>query len=247
MTKTLKIDFVSDVSCPWCVIGLRALQQAADRLKDEVTLDLHFQPFELNPQMGPQGQDIGEHLQQKYGASAEQREATRAAIAARGAELGFTFTPGARGRIYNTFDAHRLLHWAELQGCQLALKQALFKAYFTDGQDPSNHDLLVRVAGGVGLNEDEARDAAGVRPLRRPRCVTRAVLPAARHSLGARHRHQRPPPPLRAASRSKCSSRRCGRLLPQGMRFLLFKINSCMALWVSARADFIKKPTGCPM
>ena len=157
MTKTLKIDFVSDVSCPWCVIGLRALQQAADRLKDEVALDLHFQPFELNPQMGPQGQDIGEHLQEKYGASAEQREATRAAIAARGAELGFTFTPGARGRIYNTFDAHRLLHWAELQGCQLALKQALFKAYFTDGQDPSNHDLLVRVAGGVGLNEDEAR------------------------------------------------------------------------------------------
>ena len=157
MTKTLKIDFVSDVSCPWCVIGLRALQQAADRLKDEVTLDLHFQPFELNPQMGPQGQDIGEHLQEKYGASAEQREATRAAIAARGAELGFTFTPGARGRIYNTFDAHRLLHWAEEKGLQAALKKALFKAYFTDGQDPSNHEVLVRVASEVGLDAAEAR------------------------------------------------------------------------------------------
>ena len=157
MATPLKIDFVSDVSCPWCVIGLRALEQAAERLAGEVQLDLHFQPFELNPQMGPEGQDIGEHLQQKYGASAEQREATRAAIAARGAELGFTFTPGARGRIYNTFDAHRLLHWAELQGRQPALKNALFKAYFTDGEDPSNHELLVRLVGEVGLDVAEAR------------------------------------------------------------------------------------------
>ncbi len=157
MATPLKIDFVSDVSCPWCVIGLRALEQAAERLAGEVQLDLHFQPFELNPQMGPEGQDIGEHLQQKYGASDAQREATRAAIAARGAELGFTFTPGARGRIYNTFDAHRLLHWAELQGRQPALKNALFKAYFTDGEDPSNHELLVRLAGEVGLDVAEAR------------------------------------------------------------------------------------------
>ena len=157
MATPLKIDFVSDVSCPWCVIGLRALEQAAERLAGEVQLDLHFQPFELNPQMGPEGQDIGEHLQQKYGASAEQREATRVVIAARGAELGFTFTPGARGRIYNTFDAHRLLHWAELQGRQPALKNALFKAYFTDGEDPSNHELLVRLAGEVGLDVAEAR------------------------------------------------------------------------------------------
>lgn len=156
MPTTLKIDFVSDVSCPWCVIGLRALQQAADRLDGEVQLDLHFQPFELNPGMAPEGQDIGEHLQQKYGASTEQREATRAAIAARGAELGFVFTPGARGRIYNTFDAHRVLHWAELQGRQVPLKQALFKAYFTDGKDPSDHALLLRVAGEVGLDEGEA-------------------------------------------------------------------------------------------
>lgn len=154
---TLKIDFVSDVSCPWCVIGLRALEAAAERLKDDVQLDLHFQPFELNPHMGPQGQDIGEHLQQKYGASDAQREATRAAIAARGAELGFTFTSGARSRIYNTFDAHRLLHWAGEQGQQKALKNALFKAYFTDGQDPSNHEVLARVAGEVGLNAQEAQ------------------------------------------------------------------------------------------
>lgn len=157
MPTTLKIDFVSDVSCPWCAIGLHALEQAAERLAGELRLDLHFQPFELNPQMGPQGQDMDEHLQEKYGASPEQRAATRAAIAARGAELGFTFTPGARGRIYNTFDAHRLLHWAELQGCQQALKHALFKAYFTDGEDPSNHATLLRLAGEVGLDEAQAR------------------------------------------------------------------------------------------
>ncbi|CAN7386456.1 DsbA family oxidoreductase [Acidovorax sp. LjRoot117] len=154
---TLKIDFVSDVSCPWCIIGLQSLEQAADRLKDEVALDLHFQPFELNPQMGPEGQDIGEHLQEKYGATPAQSQKNREAIAARGAELGFTFSMDKRSRIYNTFDAHRLLHWAEEQGVQPALKKALFKAYFTDGQDPSNHEVLARVAGEVGLDVAEAR------------------------------------------------------------------------------------------
>ena len=158
MPSTLKIDFVSDVSCPWCIIGLQALEQAADRLKNEVSLDLHFQPFELNPQMGPEGQDIGEHLQEKYGATPEQSQKNREAIAARGAELGFTFSMDKRSRIYNTFDAHRLLHWAEEKGVQPALKKALFKAYFTDGLDPSSHDVLVRVAAEVGLNADEARE-----------------------------------------------------------------------------------------
>ncbi len=158
MPTTLKIDFVSDVSCPWCIIGLKALEQAADRLKGEVAIDLHFQPFELNPQMVPEGQDIGEHLFEKYGASPEQRKVTRDAIAARGAELGFTFGEGKRSRVYNTFDAHRLLHWAEGQGLQAALKHALFKAYFTDGENPSDHEVLVRVAAEVGLNADEARE-----------------------------------------------------------------------------------------
>ena len=157
MTTTLKIDFVSDVSCPWCIIGLKALEQAADRLQGQVALDLHFQPFELNPQMAPEGQDIGEHLHEKYGATPEQSQKNREAIAARGAALGFTFSMDKRSRIYNTFDAHRLLHWAEEQGLQPALKKALFKAYFTDGQDPSNHEVLVRVASEVGLDAAEAR------------------------------------------------------------------------------------------
>ena len=155
--KTLKIDFVSDVSCPWCVIGLKALEQAADRVKDEVALELHFQPFELNPQMPAEGQDIAEHLFEKYGATPEQSQGNRDAIAARGAALGFTFSMDKRGRIYNTFDAHRLLHWAEEQGLQHALKHALFTAYFTDGQNPGDHDVLVQLAGAVGLDANEAR------------------------------------------------------------------------------------------
>ena len=158
MTTTLRVDFVSDVSCPWCIIGLKALEQAADRLQGEVALDLHFQPFELNPQMAPEGQDIGEHLQEKYGATPAQSQQTREAIAARGAELGFAFSLDKRSRIYNTFDAHRLLHWAEEKRLQRALKHALFKAYFTDGQSPGDHEVLVRVAGEVGLDANEARE-----------------------------------------------------------------------------------------
>lgn len=158
MTKTLKIDFVSDVSCPWCAIGLSALEQALDRVKGEVRAELHFQPFELNPQMGPEGQDVGEHLTQKYGSTPEQQAQIRETIRQRGEDVGFTFRREGRGRIWNTFDAHRLLHWAEEKGLQPPLKHALFKAYFTDGQDPSNHEVLVRVAGEVGLNVDEARE-----------------------------------------------------------------------------------------
>lgn len=158
MPKTLKIDFVSDISCPWCAIGLQSLQQAATALEGTVTLDLHFQPFELNPAMGAEGQDIGEHLQEKYGATPEQSQRTREAIAARGAELGFVFRMDRRGRIYNTFDAHRLLHWAAEQGRQLPLKQALFRAYFTEGENPGSPEVLLRLASEVGLDANAARD-----------------------------------------------------------------------------------------
>lgn len=154
MKKQLTIDFVSDVSCPWCAIGLASLQQALGRVADTVQAQMTFQPFELNPQMVAEGEDIGEHLAKKYGSTPEQAAAAREGIRQRGAELGFNFAMDKRARIYNTFDAHRLLHWAQQQGAdtQLALKQALFKAYFTDGEDPSNHDVLARVAAAVGLD-----------------------------------------------------------------------------------------------
>ncbi|NHZ88865.1 thioredoxin domain-containing protein [Massilia sp. CCM 8733] len=157
MTK-LKIDFVSDISCPWCVIGLKSLEQAIGRLDGAVSAELHFQPFELNPRMAAVGQDIGEHLTEKYGATPEQGAQTREMIRARGAELGFTFDMDARSRIYNTFDAHRLLHWAEQQGRQRELKMALFEAYFTKGDSPGDHAVLARVAGEVGLDAAAAAE-----------------------------------------------------------------------------------------
>jgi len=157
MKRTLKIDFVSDVSCPWCVIGLRGLEQALDEVKQDFDAEVHFQPFELNPQMPSEGQDLDEHLLQKYGRSPEQFAATRDAIRTRGAELGFEFRMDRRDRIYNTFDAHRLLHWAARDGLQPALKHALFRAYFTDGEAPSDPEVLVRVAAEVGLDPAEAR------------------------------------------------------------------------------------------
>ena len=133
MTPSLKIDFVSDISCPWCAIGLKSLEQALARVAGDMTATLHFQPFELNPQMAPEGQEITEHITQKYGITPAQAEANRENIRQRGESVGFTFSKadqpgGGRSRIYNTFDAHRLLHWAGLEGAALqkALKEALF-------------------------------------------------------------------------------------------------------------------------
>jgi predicted DsbA family dithiol-disulfide isomerase len=158
MPAKLKIDFVSDVSCPWCVIGLRSLEQALERASDTVTADIHFQPFELNPQLPAAGQDVTEHLVQKYGSTPEQLRRNQEAIRARGAELGFTFDMGKRSRVYNTFDAHRLLHWAELEGRQRELKRALFAAYFTDGRNPGDRDVLVDLAAQAGLDPVRARE-----------------------------------------------------------------------------------------
>lgn len=155
--KTLKIDFVSDVVCPWCIIGLKSLEQALERTAREVSADLHFQPFELNPQMPPGGQSIDEHLMEKYGASAEQSERTREMIRERGAALGFTFDMGQRSRIYNTFDAHRLLYWAGEHGQQHALELILFEAYFSKGENPSDYDVLVRAAEEAGLDPEQAK------------------------------------------------------------------------------------------
>lgn len=162
--KTLKIDFVSDISCPWCVIGLRSLEEALARVSPTIQAELHFQPFELNPAMAAEGQEITEHITQKYGITPEQADANRENIRARGAEMGFKFASsdepgGGRHRIYNTFDAHRLLHWAELQGAglQKAFKEALFDAYFTHGQSPGSHEVLARIAGEVGLDTQTAR------------------------------------------------------------------------------------------
>ncbi|RZI40911.1 DsbA family oxidoreductase [Herbaspirillum sp. HC18] len=158
MAQLMKIDFVSDVSCPWCAIGLYSLENALRRFEGEVEAGITFQPFELNPQMGPEGQDLHEHIAGKYGVTPEQSRQNRENIRERGREVGFTFTPDKPERIYNTFDAHRLLHWAAEEGRQGELKHALFKAYFTDGENPGSHELLVRLAGEAGLDTARAKE-----------------------------------------------------------------------------------------
>ena len=156
MTTRMKIDFVSDVSCPWCVIGLRALEDALARIGPELEVEFEFQPFELNPHMAPDGQDLDEHIMQKYGMSPADTARNRETIRARGAELGFEFRMDKRDRIYNTFDAHRLLAWAVGEGRQRALKNALFDAYFTRGQSPGDHAVLVAAAVTAGLDGTRA-------------------------------------------------------------------------------------------
>jgi predicted DsbA family dithiol-disulfide isomerase len=154
MTQPLKIDFVSDISCPWCAIGLAALEQALVAVQGEVVADIHVQPFELNPAMPAGGQDITEHLTQKYGSTPEQQAQIRATIAQRGADVGFVFSPEGRGRIYNTFDAHRLLHWAGLESAakQLALKKALLIACHSQRQAMESPDVLLAAVAQAGLD-----------------------------------------------------------------------------------------------
>lgn len=160
--KTLKIDFVSDVVCPWCAIGLASLEIALKRLQGEVAAELHFQPFELHPDMGPEGVEVVPYLAKKYGMSAEQVERNQQAIAERGKAVGFEFRMERRSRNWNTFDAHRLLHWAGEVGAaqQRALKHALLSAHFTEGENPGAREVLLRCAAQAGL--DATRAAAVV-------------------------------------------------------------------------------------
>lgn len=159
MTQPLRIDFVSDVACPWCAVGLASLQQALQNSADAVQAELHFQPFELNPDMGPDGEDIGEHLGRKYGSTPEQRARIQATIRERGAAVGFAFNPDGRGRIVNTFNAHRLLHWAGLEGAgrQLALKRALLEAYHGRAERVDHDEVLLAAVRAAGLDEARAR------------------------------------------------------------------------------------------
>lgn len=151
----LRIDIVSDVMCPWCIIGYRQLKTALGT--SEVDHEIHWHPFELNPNMPPEGQDIGEHLAEKYGTTPKQSAVNRAMMAAHGEELGFDFNFTDDFRMHNTFNTHQLLHWAGEQGCKNDLKQALFTAHFTDGQNLSDDAVLVGIAGEIGLDRVEAK------------------------------------------------------------------------------------------
>ena len=151
----LDIAFVSDVACPWCAIGLASLDKALARLGHEVDVTVRPEPFELNPDMGPEGAEVVPYLARKYGRTPEQVAQGQARIRERGAAVGFTF--GERKHVWNTFDAHRLLHWAGLEGRAVDLKRALLHAYHGEGRNPGAHDVLVELAGAVGLDPARAK------------------------------------------------------------------------------------------
>jgi len=156
----MRIDFVSDVACPWCAIGLNALERALERIGGDLgAVELHMQPFELNPTMPLEGADATLYMTEKYGLSAEQLVVNRARIVERGVAEGFPF--GARTHVWNTFDAHRLLFWAGVEGpagSQRALKHALLGAYHGGGRNPGAHDVLLELAGNAGLPIERARE-----------------------------------------------------------------------------------------
>lgn len=151
----LEIAFVSDVACPWCAIGLASLERALANLRGEVDASVSVEPFELNPDMGPEGAEVVPYLARKYGRTPEQVAAGQARIRERGAAVGFAF--GERRHVWNTFDAHRMLHWAGLEGRALELERALLRAYHGEGRNPGAADVLVELAGAVGLDAARAR------------------------------------------------------------------------------------------
>ncbi len=159
--NALKIDFVSDVACPWCAVGLNALELALQELQGEIEVQIEFQPFELNPDMPPEGESADAYLARKYGRPPEERQAIAKTLHARGAEVGFAFGP--RMQVWNTFDAHRLLMWAgeESPAAQRALKHALLRAYHGQGLNPGDPELLQALAAQCGLDPERAAAVVG--------------------------------------------------------------------------------------
>lgn len=155
MAQPLKITFVSDIACPWCAIGLATIDRALAKLGDNVKAEIAIEPFELNPDMGPDGANVVEYLSKKYGRTPEQIAQVQARIRERGAQEGFAF--GQREHVWNTFDAHRVLHYATQTGKAVELKRALLKAYHGEGRNPASSEVLVELAGDVGLDVDRVK------------------------------------------------------------------------------------------
>ena len=145
----MKVDFVSDFTCPWCAIGLAVLDQAIHQLRDELCVELRMQPFELNPDIPPTGEDLADYVARKYGAGPDELAARQEFVRERAAAVGLRFPP--RTRVWNTFDAHRLVHWAGIEGVALELTKALLSAYHVQGENPGSHAVLLRAAERVGL------------------------------------------------------------------------------------------------
>lgn len=157
--KNVRIDLVSDVMCPWCVVGFLGLSKALEAMADKVNAEIHWQPFELNPNMPAEGQNMREHLMEKYGITAEQSEQNREQIRQAGEALGFTFNFSDDMTMVNTFNAHQLLHWAAEEDLakQTELKKAMFLAHFTEHRNVNDTNVLVALAEQVGLDAEEAK------------------------------------------------------------------------------------------
>jgi predicted DsbA family dithiol-disulfide isomerase len=161
MKTTIKIDFVSDVACPWCAVGLGNLNQAMARLSDKVNFEVHFRPFELNPNMPKGGQDAIEHLTEKYGLTVDQVKANQVNIRSKALEAGFKFHPEGRKRVYNTFDAHRLLYWVAIEydlQKQAALKKELLNTYFCLALNLDEEQNLLDAVNRAGLDQERAQE-----------------------------------------------------------------------------------------
>ncbi len=156
MKDKIKIDIVSDVVCPWCTIGYKRLEKAISELGIQDQIEIEWQPFELNPNMPAEGQNIQEHISEKYGSTLEQQKESQQRMVEAGAELGFTFDYFDEMRMANTFEAHILLDYAKDFGKQTDLKMRLTKAFFSERKDVSNRAILKEALLDVGLNAEEA-------------------------------------------------------------------------------------------
>ena len=156
MKDKISINIISDVSCPWCIIGYRALSLALDELNAHDDVKISWLPFELNPTMPPEGQNRNDYIREKYGLTPEQGQANRDNLIKRGAELGYTFNFPDDGRVYNTFNAHRLIHWAKEHDLQTQLKLALFDLFFQKQGNPSDHQDLLKCVKAIGLDSERA-------------------------------------------------------------------------------------------
>lgn len=156
MAEKIKIDIVSDVMCPWCTIGYKRLEKAISELGIQDQVEIEWQPFELNPQMPVEGQNLGEHLTEKYGSTSESQNKTKQHMVEAGAELGFTFDYFDEMRIVNTFEAHILLEYAKEFGKQTELKMRLFTAFFSERKDVSKRAILKQALLDVGLDAEAA-------------------------------------------------------------------------------------------
>lgn len=162
----MRVDIVSDVVCPWCAVGYYQLAVAAR--ETEIALDVNWHPFQLNPQVGPEGENLRDHLAAKYGQTPEDSVRNRERLSAIGAEVGFSFNFTDETRTWNTLAAHQLIHWAAAQNRGTAMKLALLKANFTDNRNVSDLDVLAEIAGDAGFDAEVARDILASRALEKP-------------------------------------------------------------------------------